>query len=327
MRLFCQPSFLVSVRLQAIGLIAIWVGVMVFATSSEAQVRMNQPQGRSNPLPKANYYTVFPDLYQGEYRRAIKNYQSLLRSAYKDVNGPFLDSVCYLTMMGECHYHVGDYPKAVEAYEAAIKIYISRSAWEARTQVPAIIAPNQTAVARAKVSWFASKRTTSIGVFPRTYSYLLGRLDNERVLREGGAIQNPEARPVDVLEAMRCCALALHRRKELKGSTCKVDPLTTQFVQALTKQNLTSANVVGTWKGVLAGIALASAENNAKAVGYLKRSLQVAGRFDHPLTPVALCELGNLSMANGKYADAIQYFLEASHSAAVFEGVVSRGFT
>ncbi len=300
--------------------IAIVAGMLPQSGSSlNAQVRIGQPSARSNPLPRVEYYRNFPDFYQGEYVRALKNYQQLAKSGYKDVNGTFLDSVCYLTMMGECYYHLGDYAKAVDSYETAVKIYINRSRWEPRTQIPPTIAPNKTAVARAKVTWFTSNRTKAIGTFPRNYSFLFGRLDNERVLGTGGAIQNPEARPVDIAEAMRCCALALYRRKELKGATCKVDPLTSQFARSLNSQQMTATNVVGAWKGVVGGIALASNEEYTKAARLLNQSLRIGGTYDHPLTAVALCELGNIAFVAGKYSDATKLYLEASHSAAVFE--------
>ena len=282
-------------------------------------VRVTPPTANPNPLPKAQYYTHFRDFYQGEYARSIKNYQSLLRTAYRDVDGRFFDSVCYLTMIGECYYHLGNYAKAVDAYETAIGIYISRSLWEPRTQLPRTIAADRAAVTKARVNWYNTKRRSAIGVFPQTFSYVFGRMDNERVLREGGAIQNPQARPVDIRETMRCVALAIHRRTEIKGVTSKIDPTTQKIVSGLTTQKFTSANLVGAWKGIVAAMAYSANEDDAKAASLLKSSLSIAGTYDHPLTPIALLELGKISFRKGKFADAMAYCLEASHSAAVHE--------
>ncbi len=286
---------------------------------SAQRVRVTPPAANPNPLPKLQYYTLFRDFYQGEYARSIKNYQTLLRTAYRDVDGAFFDSVCYLTMIGECYYHMGNYAKAVEAYETAIGIYIKRSLWEPRTQLPRTIAPDRTATAKARINWYSSKRRTAIGTFPQNFSYVFGRLDNERVLREGGVIQNPQARPVDIRETMRCAALALHRRSEIKGVTSKIDPTTQKILSGLTTQKFTSANLVGCWKGILAAMAYSANEDYAKAAKLLESSLQIGGTYDHPLTPIALLELGKISFRAGKFEAAMTYFLEASFSAAVHE--------
>ena len=295
---------------------------LLFCSSAQAQVTgmtPTAPRGDSNPLPQTGYYNVFPEFYQGEYSRAIRRYRSLLRGAYQDVDGPFLDSVCYMTMLGECYYHAGDYASAIELYESAIKIYISRSLWEPRTQIPPKISPDNTAVAQARVNWYRSTRTTQIGNFPVHFSYVFGRNDNGRVMQEGGVVQNPVARPVDMREAMRCTALALYRRRQIKGPLAKYDPLSKQIEKALTKQRLNNSTLVGTWKGVLAGLAFSSNEEWNKAATLLANSLQLGGAYDHPLTPIALLELGNISFQAGKLDDAIKFYLEASHSAAVHQ--------
>ena len=316
-----RPRPLFANAVQTVLLTTCSVVFFLFPALASCQLRVTptQPRGDGNPLPEAGYYSAFADYYQGEYRRAIRQYQRLLRGSYQDVDGPFLDSVCYRTMLGECYYQAGDYASAIEMYESAIKIYISRSLWEPRTQVPSTIAADNTAVAQARVTWYSSTRSTQIGNFPRNYSYLFGRLDNGRVLNEGGVIQNPVARPVDISEAMRCTALSLYRRRQIKGPIAKHDPLTEQIAKALSKQQLDPSNVVGTWKGVLAGLAYAAAEDWSKAAGLLSQSLQVGGTYDHPLTPIALLELGNISFHAGKPADAVKLYLEASHSAAVHQ--------
>ena len=61
--------------------------------------------GQTGRLPKADYYINFAnnaEYFAADYRDAYKRFSRGYNSAYKFGTRRFLDSVCYLTMMGEC---------------------------------------------------------------------------------------------------------------------------------------------------------------------------------------------------------------------------------
>lgn len=297
-----------------IWLIAYFVlGLFSFGQRLEAQLA-------SSGLPNANYYNAFPEFYFADYKNAGRDFTRGAGTAYRLGEQRYLDSVCYWTMVGECHYHLGNFDDALTSYEQALELYIfhNTKAWQSRVEVPEIRARQQVAE-RTRVNWGQSRRNASVARIPRGMSTLFGRLDAGRVLQEGGLFETPERRSVNVKEIMRCTALALHRRKTIRGATCKYHPFTSQLVN-----NLSSSNNNGTlfraWNSVLLGIAQASMEDFTLAKRTLSNAIQFTGadgQMDHNLTPVAMLELALIAFAEGDMNAAAQASLEASYVAAV----------
>ncbi len=282
-----------------------------FASSAPAQL-----SGRKN-LPDQSYYFGFNKYYQADYKDALSDFERGERGAMKIGQDRFLDSICYWTMMGECYYHMGDYAQAVELYERSLSLYLvyNKDRWQERlTSKP--IQPSTSAIQQANVTWYTSNRT-NIANIPGSFTMLFGRLDASRALQEGGVVQNAELQPVDVAEIMRCTALALHRRRLIKGPICKFDPFTTGLITGLSAAPRTGTEF-GQWNKILGGLAQASAENYAKAAQDLVNGLQLMGGMDHQLTPIALLTLAQIAMAEGKNDEAAKLALEASYSAAVW---------
>ena len=278
--------------------------------------------GQTGNLPKADYYINFAnnaDYFAADYQDAYKRFSRGYNSAYKFGTRRFLDSVCYLTMMGECNYHMGDYAEAVNNYEQALKLYLSYQAegWQSRLQIPQVISANNNAFAQAKINWCQPKRRTSIARVPSAFSMLFGRLDSERAFSDGGVVDNAEIYKVDVAEIMRCTALCLHRRRVIKGAISKYDPFTNQLINGLSIAGAGNGSVMGAYNGVLLGIAQASMEEWESAVRTLNTSLQLNG-MDHSLTPVALLEMAQIASVTENYTVAGDLALEASCSAGIF---------
>ncbi len=278
--------------------------------------------GQTGNLPKADYYINFAnnaDYFAADYQDAYKRFSRGYNTAYKFGTRRFLDSVCYLTMMGECNYHMGDYAEAVNNYEQALKLYLSYQAegWQSRLQIPQVIPANNNAFAQAKINWCQPKRRTSIARVPSAFSMLFGRLDSERAFSDGGVVDNAEIYKVDVAEIMRCTALCLHRRRVIKGAISKYDPFTNQLINGLSIAGAGNGSVMGAYNGVLLGIAQASMEEWESAARTLNTSLQLNG-MDHSLTPVALLEMAQIASVTENYTVAGDLALEASCSAGIF---------
>ena len=278
--------------------------------------------GQTGNLPKADYYINFAnnaDYFAADYQDAYKRFSRGYNTAYKFGTRRFLDSVCYLTMMGECNYHMGDYAEAVNNYEQALKLYLSYQAegWQSRLQIPQVISANNNAFAQAKINWCQPKRRTSIARVPSAFSMLFGRLDSERAFSDGGVVDNAEIYKVDVAEIMRCTALCLHRRRVIKGAISKYDPFTNQLSNGLSIAGAGNGSVMGAYNGVLLGIAQASMEEWESAARTLNTSLQLNG-MDHSLTPVALLEMAQIASVTENYTVAGDLALEASCSAGIF---------
>ena len=88
-------------------LTAVWFAAACQAPFASAQ------SGRDT-IPSTAYFLYFSDYYEGRYSDALKGYVSEGRGSIKGTSGRWLDSICYHTMAGECHYHLGHYDDALE---------------------------------------------------------------------------------------------------------------------------------------------------------------------------------------------------------------------
>jgi CHAT domain-containing protein len=225
-------------------------------------------------------------------------------------------------MMGECHYHLGNYAEAVALYEQSLSLYLEHQSdgWQSRLEADSVtVQPNNTAVAQARISWGASRRGRGVARLPSTFKMLFGRLDAVRAFQEGGVFQRPEYKQVNVTEIMRCVALCLHRRRVIKGPIAKYDPLSTALVRGFNSGPVGDGSVLGSYNGVCLGIAYATIEDWKRAGTTLNRSLSLNGGLDHPLTPVGLLEAAYIGLAIDNDRVAAELSLESSYSAAVFD--------
>lgn len=274
----------------------------------------------SRELPRLNYYQSFTRHRNAEFTRANRDFRQAYASAYQFGQNRFLDSACCLTMIGECHFQVGNYADALASYEQALQLYLSHNKqnWQRRIQLPEIVAVDAGATQRSGVSWGTSTRSTSIPNIPSTFLVMFGRVDALRVFQEGGVFDQANLRSVNVTEIMRCMSLAIHRRRHILGPLNKTTPLTSQLLSGLTIRGAGDGSIMGSYNGVLLGIALASVDRDEDAVRMLTSSLQIQNKFDHSLTPVALVELTRLAMKGGKNKEAAKLALEASYAAGIF---------
>ncbi len=231
--------------------------------------------------------------------------------------GPWIDAICYHAMIGECHFQMGANADALDEYTASLKFFLAHRDWLLRIEMPPGIEPESNP--RANVTWGKTARATTLGRYQPRYPSLTGRLDNQNVIRTGGVIAPPVYYAVYASEISRCTALAISRRRTLMGPISEYDPLTIQVVEALARLAAGSTHWSQCWIQLELGLAYAAANRMPQAINELQKSIQAAGRFDHPLTCVALLELGRIAFEQAKYEAAITYFHEATISAAYFD--------
>lgn len=274
-------------------------------------------QGQRDSIPSAAYFLTFSDYYEGRFGDALKNFNSEGRGAIKGTQGRWLDSICYYTMSGECHYHLGHYPEALADYTAALQLFLSHSNWMIRIQ-PKALRP----VALGKVKtcpWGRSTRNARIADVPETMSMGQGILDNSKVLKSGGVVQPPTVIGIQGAEIARCVTLSLRRRRELMGPTGPHDPLNAELIQALSRRPVPPNDWKEAWIDIQLGLAFSCVGNDGQAKGLLQRGLLAGGEFDHPLSPIALYELGRIAFSESQMEAAGRWFEEASYSAYQFE--------
>ncbi len=292
---------------------ALWVLTIVWVGSLWANGRPALAQ--SDTLPFQAYYDAFSNVYLGRWDLALRDYLELARRGQRGLGGPWLDSICYFTLVGECYYQMGNYPAALENYSAAMRVWLKYPQWLLRVQWPDRIQPARRPVA---IPWGKPQRPVVLGHFPARMPMVLGGRQNIPGL---GFISTERLVAVDVDEMVRCMAWSMRRYRQLRGPLTALDDLAKQVHASLIKRPIRPHHWSGAWMDLLVGLSLRMLGRDGEALGYLKRSLVAAGQYDHPLSAIALLELAEMAAAEGKFATAKGWFLEASYSAYAHEQI------
>lgn len=280
-----------------------------------------QAQGTDRSVPGQVYHNSFDALHAGEYEDAMQGFRDAARGGIRSTEGRWIDSICYHAMIGECYFQMGDLPNALEQYDAALSLYLAHHEWMLHVDFPPQISPSNNAL--TNIRWGTRTRRTRLGHFPDRMGVMTGRLNNEDAVRQGGVVDPPRIRPVDVVEILRCTALVLRRKSEIMGPAAPHDRLVSQMVTALSERPAPPNHWSQPWIDAQLGLAYLCAGDETQAAAHLQNSLVVAGEYDHPLTAISLLELGKLAMKSGRYEPAAIFFAEASFDAAGFgNGIV-----
>ena len=269
-----------------------------------------QVEDRGAPAP--SYFGVFPSFYEGEYKDALKSFEDHVRGCIKTSQSRWIDSICYETMVGECYYEMGLLDDALTHYTTALRLYVALSDWMIRVQFSPTIRPMTTV---RPVPWGRTSRTSRLGLYPATTLMAQGEINVNAQIKRGGVVTPPSLYPVNVQEIVRCTCLAMRRRTKILGPTSSYDPLSQELANTLARRPGPPNHWSEAWINVQLGLAMVGAGKEAQGINALKQSLVAGGEYDHPLTCVALLELGRLSLGNGDYPSAAKYFEEATYSA------------
>jgi tetratricopeptide (TPR) repeat protein len=269
-----------------------------------------EASGQQRSIPSASYFGHFPLLHAGEYREALQGFRS--ERGIRTVQSRWIDSICIHTMTGECYYKLGQYGDALDQYTAALNLYLAFSNWMVQLRDSTAVAP---AVNRPRLPWGQTTRNAKLARVPAMLIQQ-GRPITERDLRKGGVIASPTLHTINAAEIVRCTCLAMMRRAEILGPLSKHDTLTDQVLAAASLRQGIPNHWSQAWLDAQLGFANVAAGNAGQALGLLKQSCLLGGEMDHPITGLALLQMGKISLEAGKLPEAALYFEEASYTAA-----------
>lgn len=279
--------------------------------------------GQSGNYPANGYYGLLGEnsvYHSGDLRDAERLAEILFRGAYREGNVRWIDSMAYLSLLGEIRYQGGDYPGALQALDEAAAIYGNMIQWPARVSWDAQpVQLNNNAATVARITWGAPTRQTQLGRFPTGFPVRFGQ--NIVVPGDQGNTVIPQERlvTVDTIEMYRAMALAIHRRDDILGTLSQVDPTSRQLrAQLNDARGISPSPIPVTMGSILYGISVAGESDYKKSNEILTANLQING-LDHPLTPVALFQIGYNQWMAGDFKAAKVTLGEASFSAAYFE--------
>lgn len=285
---------------------------LFFAALVFAAVAARDAAAQVDTMPDPGYYVAVNNLYSGDYRDAERVFRRLTRSGVQAAQARWIDTICYQAMLGEVLYQQGRNAEALAAFDQACLMLLSYPDFLRSVQFED---PRPEAnPTRAVPPWGTSSRRVQLGDYPRAMPIAVGSLNGAaNALQRGGTFLQAQYWRLNVAEVIRTAALAMRRRNELLGPLGKYDRISKELAATMSRRNLTTTNHWSqAWTELLAGIAKAGVGDADEAKARLGRALVVGGRFDHPLTGVALLELGKLAMAAGDHRSAGQLLFDAS---------------
>jgi hypothetical protein len=179
----------------------------------------SEPTGTQ--YPSQDYYLGLQAYRSGDLDSASDLFDSALRSARRDINGRWIDSIPALAMLAECHWHLGSLQTAHQYLDQSFEIAIRSRGWLGRMDWQSI--SNPVAPAARQNLW---PQAQAIRVLPlkRQLVYRSGEPLTEARLVQGGVIEEPSMRSIDAVEIMRGFAIACYRRRILLGPLAENDP-------------------------------------------------------------------------------------------------------
>jgi tetratricopeptide (TPR) repeat protein len=264
-------------------------------------------------LPSTGYSAIFKEYNEGRYASALRLWTREGRGGVKSINGRWIDSICYHTMAGECHYQMGQYSDALEQYTAALNLFDKYSDWMLRIHSGAFRPSGPSQV--KPCPWGRSTRTATLTEMPDHMTMSQGSFNANKVIKQGGVVEQPVLFAINAVEIVRCTTLAMRRRRELLGPACPHDSLSADLVAKLLRRPIAPNDWKEAWIDVQLGLAYAAQGNDGQAKGLLQRGMLAQGQYDHNLTCVALFELGRIALSEGDLPAAAKSFEEASYSA------------
>jgi CHAT domain-containing protein len=283
--------------------------------------------GQERLTPTARYYAAFIPFYDGDYASALRAFQEELRGSIKTSQSRWIDSICYDTMCGECYYQMGVFDQALLHYTNALHLFQRFPDWMMKVRFEQSIAVAATG-ARKIVPWGASSRQTKLGHYRTTELLAQGQIDMTDTIRRGGVVQQANLFRVTPQEIVRCTTLALRRRAELLGPVAKYDPVSNDIATTFGRPIGLPNHWSSAWVDLEHGLAIAGSSRDQQAIAYLRRAELAGGEFDHPMTSVALLELGREALRHNDYPAATKLFDEATYSAVNYPdyGVLEEAF-
>ncbi len=267
------------------------------------------------PVPAYDYDLAWEHFTNGDFLEALKRFQKGRRSAVNIGGQPWVDSICYEAMIGECQFYMGNYPEALAAYESAIDLWLVYEDWPSLIQVAGGLDQR----ARGATPWGNSLRNNPLAGLPKTFHLSVVTQDFEVTTKEGsGRVHHEELVPVRAPELFRCLSLAIRHRAEILGPLSKFDRKNDELLESLSARPGVANHWSSTWVDLVYGLSLSAAGKDDEAFSVLEGASVMLGRLDHMLTGAALCEMGKIKLRSGDTQAAYILFYEASIAAYFF---------
>ncbi|WP_345683803.1 hypothetical protein [Novipirellula caenicola] len=240
-----------------------------------------EPGGR---YPSQEYYIALEIYRSGDLENALDAFEGALRSTRRDINGRWIDSIPVYAMLAECYWHMGSVPQARENIDAAMQVAIRYRGWLNKVDWRSAVRDG-VQVSPPPGVWPAAMAIKRIPTSDRIM-YRSGQQVTEQTLIQGGVIEEPNLRAMDIIEIMRGLAIASYRRRIILGPLSEQDNFVNELAESTNVGGIPQP-VAQTMVGALHGAARFAAYDDKRAFPEASKSALSSGGA-HPLSAIAL---------------------------------------
>ncbi|RLT15929.1 MAG: CHAT domain-containing protein [Planctomycetota bacterium] len=299
--------------------LAVSAGLLASLMLSASSAQIVLPPGLGAPgggqtVPTAGYDLALLTLASGDFTAALQIASEEYQGSVKAGAQRWIDSIAAAAAVGECHYELGDFRRAVAAYDEALLLSAVHADWLLAVQFPP--QPLRPLAQPRVAKWGQSRRNTTPASIPDTMSIRRGGGDPQQVLQKGGILSAPVLYPVRPQEIMRSLVIAIYRRTEILGELSRDGASLDEATKALSRRPAPPNHYSQSWIDIALGTAYWAQGKSDQALPLLNRGLLVGNQFDHPLTSWGLIVLGRIALDSDQPAAAAKLFEEATYTAA-----------
>ena len=276
----------------------------------------------SDSVPSGRYFMGVDELYSGDTRNAQRIFRREANRSIKIGTRRWIDAIPCHAMLGEIYFRMGNPAEALAQFDQACQLFLQYPDWLLRVKFQVPPRPDPNSLRGPQPPWGKSDRPFTIGALPDTMMVFHGRQPSmEEIKRQRvTVVEIPQYFKLKVPEIIRATALAIRRRNTILGPLGKHDSISKELVDVLSRDNLSPPNHwSSSWIALQLGLAEIGVGRIQEAHTHLNRALLIDGRYDHPLTSVALLGQGHLALEAGNAPLAARLLAEASFSAFYFD--------
>jgi hypothetical protein len=293
-------------------LFTVWL-LLCSTVASAQNLLSSEPTGTS--YPAREYYLGLDAFRSGNLEAAGELFDAALRAARIDGQGRWIDSIPSLAMLAEVHWQLGNLPVARENSDRVTQIAIRSRGWLQRVDWPGLLNPG--VVGTPQDLWPAAQAVSLLPIKGRVM-YQAGDPLTEARLAQGGIIEEPSLRSIDVAEVLRGLALAGYRRRIMLGPLANEDPLASALLEATKYPPGLDGTIARSLIGCVRAGGYFGSGDDERAIENAANSAAFNNRF-HPLSAVTLLTRASALAGSDKTSEAVADLITTVHVAGALQ--------
>lgn len=263
--------------------------------------------------PPQQHYLALDIYHTGELDRAIDAFEFAIGRTRRDINGHWIDAIPSYAMLAECQYRMGDLEGAMQSLDMVMKIAIRHRGWLHRPVWTELLQP-QAQVSPKQYLWPEANAVNRL-VMARSVKFYSGEQLTDRVIANGGRIEELNIKNIDLVEIMRGLAIASYRRRIILGPLAEGDSLAVQVLDATKYPAEVQLPLARNLMGAMRAAERFGAMQDEQAISDAAKNATFSGSV-HPLSPItSLCAASAIA-GSDKPASAVPICLTIANQAA-----------